>query len=185
MQLDDGRIAIEEKPEWQKIVYPAERNWLALVVYSILLLIWLGMAGFMLVSLFGPFGVEGIGTTFIVAWRLLLIFWLGVWIWFAHRWLWRYWQYYAASREILFLNNEELILRRPVSLLGITDVYDRQHISHIAIEPRQKGLTFAYGTRTILFGLGLTPAERGELAAMINLRYFPHYEAEDEDEDEV
>lgn len=173
MRLGEGRVTLEERPEWQKIVMPAERNWLLFGLYTVLLVIWSGMFIVILVGLFSnQFDFE-IRALFVWVWRILMLLWLFIWIWFARRWLWRYWQYYAAAREILFINPEELIIRRPVSLLGVTDVYDMKHVKPFVYNADEKAISFEYGVRPIHFGRGLTPTEAQELTSLLNHRYFP------------
>ena len=65
---------------------------------------------------------------------VLVILMLLVWLWFGRRFIWRWWQYHMANREILFINKEVLIVRRPVSILGLTDAYDMNHLSPSVLE---------------------------------------------------
>ena len=178
MRLGDSDITVEESDRWQKFVMPADRNPWALGLYSVLMIVWLGMLVVIIAGLLGPFGPTEIRALFVVVWRLLLILWLIVWIWFARRWLWRTWQYYAASREILFVNEEELIVRRPVSLLGVTNVYDMAHVSPLAWNETEAALSFGYGTQPVFFGRGLDRESASELASLINHRYLSHVEEE-------
>lgn len=177
MRLGDGRITLEEQENWQKVVMPAEKKPPLFILYTILMLIWLIMFGFMVVGLFSPFGGEA-APIFQFVWRALLVLWLGIWIWFARKWLWRYWQYYAANRELLFINPETFIIRRPVSILGVTDAYDMKHITPLAYDGQEKAVGFDYGSHPIRFGRGLTAREAGDLIAILNHRYFPQHDEE-------
>ncbi|MCA9940644.1 MAG: hypothetical protein KC418_18535 [Anaerolineales bacterium] len=172
MTLSDQQVTIEEKPEWQKVVMPAERNWLLFLIYTILMLVWTGMFGIILAGLLSnPFNFE-VRALFIWVWRILLLLWLAVWVWFARRWLWRYWQYYAASREILFINAQEFIVRRPVSLLGVTDVYDMKHVTPLRYDAEEKAIAFEYGVRPVRFGRALAPTAAQDLVERLNRRHF-------------
>ncbi len=164
-------IKIEELEEWQKFVMPAKRNWGLFLFYSIAMIVWLGMLIYIFFGLFRPFEIDR-PFIFRLVWRLLLAGWLIVWYLFARRFLWRFWQYYAASREVLLLNKEEFIIRRPLSLLGITDVYDMQHINSVRYDAEKMAIAFQYGVRPIHFGEALTAQEGNALVAAINHRYF-------------
>jgi hypothetical protein len=180
MQIANTNIIIEETPQWQKIVLPAERNWYLLAFYSVAMLIWLAMLGIVVVGLFQPLGIERPFISGLV-WKVVLVFWLVVWLFFARRWLWRNWQYYAAGREILFVNPEEFVVRRPVSVFGITNVYDMSHIDHVYLDPEEGSPSFQYGVRPVHFARGVVENGAQELVSLLNHRYFPQ---EDDDDDE-
>ncbi len=178
MQLNNGPIVIEEQESWQKVTLPAERSPWLFALYSLLMLVWLVMTGFIVVGLFSRFGFAEARPIFVAVWRILLVIWLVVWLWFGRRWIWRTWQYYAASREILFINRDTLIVRRPVSILGVTDAYDMQHISPFFLDAEAPAVGFTYGTLPIRFGRGLTAGEARSLANVLNHRYFPGHQDE-------
>lgn len=84
-----------------------------------------------------------------------------------------------ADREILFINREELVVRRPVSILGLTDAYDMQYVEPFGYDEQFNGMAFKYGSRFVLVGLGLTRPEADSLMTLLNRRFFP----DDDDED--
>ena len=174
---NSDRIIIEESESWQKFVMPAKRNWGMFLFYSAAMLVWAGMMIYIFIGLFRPFPITRPFSSNLV-WRLILIGWLLVWYFFARRYLWRIWQYYAATREILLINEDEFIIRRPVSLLGITDVYDMKHIQTVEYDADKQTSNFHYGVRRIPFGKALTAAEGQALVATLNHRYFPDSEDE-------
>jgi len=163
-----SRIVIEEKPEWLKVTLPERRNWLLLSLFSITLLAWLGMLGWIVYFLISERGLGGV----LIA---LLLLWLAVWLWFG-RFLWTRWQYYAADRELLFINPDQLIVRRPVSILGITDNYDLRYVSAFYYSDKHGCPAFDYAFQHVYFGQHLTVAEAEELIAELNRRYFPDEE---------
>ena len=172
-------ITIEEEEQWQKIVMPAEKNTGLFIFYTFCLVLWVVMMGLMIYGLFQPFPIERPFVSNLV-FRLLLLAWMGVWYWFARRFLWGFWQYYAANREILFINKEEFIVRRPVSLLGVTNVYDMKHIEAVYFDDKQKNPTMQYGVQPVKFGQALSPKEGVELISMLMHRHFPHLEEDEE-----
>ncbi len=178
MRLADSDITVEETDQWQKIILPAESNRFLFVFYSVAMLVWMGMLVVVVVGLFRPF-VEGRPFYSSLVWRGLMVLWLLVWIYFARRWLWRNWQYYAATREILFVGEEEFIIRRPVSLLGLTDVYDKAHIDRIEMDREGGFLSFAYGSRPVRFARGVDMSAAQRLVSLLNRQHF----GEEEDDD--
>jgi hypothetical protein len=174
MRLANTNLQIEENDERLKIVLPLKRQWPGLLAYSLLSLIWLGMLALFVVYLFNPPLGDFVSIAYRVGWRLLILVWLVVWGRYLGRYVLRGWQFYAASREILFINRQLLIIRRPVSLFGLTDAYDMQYVSPFYRHERSGNLAFQYGkTNHILFGLGLSPVEQGVLLSYLNHRFFP------------
>jgi hypothetical protein len=159
------RITFEEKPEWLKMTLPERRNWLSLFTFSAALLAWVGMLGWIVYFLATERAIH-----FVLF--LLLLLWLAVWLWFG-RFLWTRWQYYAADREILFINAEQLIVRRPVSILGITDNYDMRYVSSFYYSDKHNCPAFDYAFQHVYFGHHLTADEAQLLIAELNGRYFP------------
>ena len=159
------RITFEEKPEWLKVTLPERRNWLSFSIFSVALLGWVGMLGWIVYFLATERAIH-------IVLFLLLLGWLGIWLWFG-RFLWTRWQYYAADREILFINAEQLIVRRPVSILGITDNYDMRYVSPFYFSDKHNCPAFDYAFQHVYFGHHLTADEVQQLIAKLNALYFP------------
>jgi hypothetical protein len=162
-------ITYEQRPEWLKVTIPGRRSSLLFLLYTLLLLIWaaalIGIVGYVL-------RVPGFGWVNIA----LVIFWAIIWLWFG-RFLWRAWQYHAATREILFINKEQLIVRRPVSILGSTNVYDMKHVTPFYFSDKHRRPAFDYAYQHVYFGQALDERQSLALVAELNGRFFP-----DEDE---
>lgn len=173
MRLANTNLQIEENDERLKIVLPLKRQWPGLIAYSFLLLIWLGLLLLFVVYLFRPPLGDAVSTAYRIGWRLLILIWLVVWGRYLGYYVLRGWQFYAASREILFINRQLLIIRRPVSIFGLTDAYDMQYVSPFYQHERSRNLAFQYGkTNHILLGLGLSTSEQGVLLSYLNQRFF-------------
>jgi cbb3-type cytochrome oxidase subunit 3 len=171
-------ITFEENSERLKIVLPVKHNWFLLIAYTLTLITGIGL-------LIGSirFGVQ-IGMAkarfsllFVV---MILIFLLM--LYYLLKYVFRQWQFNVANREILFFNDEELIVRRPVSILGITTTFDRQYMRPLVYNEQYKSLSFEYGSRTIVIALNLPSSQTVPLATYINERYFPNHDEDDEDE---
>ncbi len=154
-----------------KVVMPLQRKRPYLAVYSVLLATWIGATIWMLILLFGA-STRGLSTQFIVIWVIILLIWAYVWYRLG-RSVWRWWQYYMARREVLYIDKEILIIRRPLSLLGVTDAYDMQHVSPFYYQDEHRAVAFNYGSRGGLFGEAIPRDEAGELIAFLNRRFFP------------
>lgn len=172
-------VTFEETPERLKVVLPVRRQWPYLLVYSALLLIWLGATVWMLVLLFGASRGD-MSVAFLVVWVIILLIWAYLWYRLGS-FVWRWWQYFVADREILFMSPAMLIVRRPLSLLGVTDAYSMEHVSPFYYSEKYGAVAFDYGSRAGLFGQGLEPPAAQELIAALNRRFFPHA-LEDDDE---
>lgn len=163
-------ILFEESPERMKITIPMKVNWLLFSLHTFGLAVWLVMVGLVVSYL-----LRGLSNSFVLT--VLILMWLGFWLWFG-RFLFNRWQYYAANREILFIDKEQLILRRPMSILGITNVYDINYVSPFYYSDKHACLAFDYAYAHVYFGHSLDETAAKNFAAEINERYFP----EDEDE---
>ncbi|MCI0395092.1 MAG: hypothetical protein L0332_26385 [Chloroflexi bacterium] len=168
-QVVDTRVVFEETPARLKVVIPDKTNWLLFGLYSLALLVWLGMFVVVLRFLF-----QGPGNAVLA---ILLFLWSLIWLWFG-RFLWGRWQYYAANREILFIDREQLILRRPVSILGLTTSYDRRHAGPFYYSDKHHCPAFDYAYQHVYFGHSLPAAEAQQLVKTLNARYFPDEEDE-------
>jgi hypothetical protein len=164
-EIDD--VVFEENTERLKVVLPAPRNWFLLGLFTVTLFVWVAMLVGMFVIL--------IREDFILVLTIMLVIWLLVWLWFG-RILWARWQYYAANREILFVDEEQLILRRPVSLLGITQVYDMEHVSPLYYSDKHHCPAFDYAYQHVYFGNSLEEDEARKLIESLNGRYFPNHD---------
>lgn len=171
------RIQFEPSAERLKVTLPTQRNWPYIVLYTLLLLVWLGSLLWAVVFLLtGPRGSLSGVAFFIYALVVLLLFYL--WFRLGGQIL-RWWQYFLANREILFIDKEMLIVRRPLSIFGVTDAYDMAHVAPFFYSEQHHSPAFRYGNKAILFGKGLTQTERGVLLARLNEHFFPGYDDED------
>lgn len=157
-------VQLEDKPEWLKVVLPVRRNWLLFGLFSACLVVWFLMLSGIIAAMLR----EGFG--FVL--NVMLLVWLIIWLWFG-RVLWSRWQYYAAARELLFINEEQLIVRRPVSILGKTDVYDMDHVSPFYFSDRHHCPAFDYAFQHVYFGQDLEAENAHQLLALLNERYYP------------
>lgn len=171
LNKSDKEISFEETEDRLKVVLPLGINWLAFILHSIALLIWLGMLGAVLVYL-----IDGRSSSLVLT--AILLLWLLIWLWFG-RFLWTRWQYHAANREILFIEPEQLVLRRPVSILGLTWTYDMNHISRLYYSEQHQCPAFDYAYSHVYFGRSLSAEQSAQLIKSLNDRYFPE-EANDE-----
>ncbi len=161
-------VHFEQTPTRLKIVLPIKRHWVYLSLYSALMIIWVGMMVWGLVySTRILFSEMNRRFVFII----MLLVMLAI-LYLFGRILRRQWAAYFSNREILFINNEELILRRPVSMWGNTDVYDMQHVTPLYVDELRAMIGFEYGHRQIYLAEGLTGEARNALAGFINEVYF-------------
>ena len=103
----------------------------------------------------------------------MLLVWLYLWYRLG-KILWRLWQYYASTREIVFIDKKRLIIRRPVSILGITDAYDFEHVSPFYFSSKHECPGFDYGNQRVYFGQDLSGGSAQKLVEMLNDRYFSY-----------
>ncbi len=169
-------VHFEQTPERVKIVLPVARNWPLLIIYSLLMLIWLGM---MIGGLVFMVRIAFSGERYAFAFALMLIVLLLILFRFG-RFLWRQWTTYLSNREILFVNKEELIVRRPVSMWGNTDVYDMKYVTPPHLSQRPRAVTFDYGYRHVFVGEALSPGAQQALCDFLTTTYFPDNADDDE-----
>jgi hypothetical protein len=165
MKIAESGISFEETPERLKVVVPVRASRLLRVVYSVSLVVWFGM---LLVVV--TYVLRGLSSSFVLT--ALLVLWTIVWFWFG-RFLWNRWQYYAANREILFIDEEQIIVRRPVSILGQTTSYDLAHVSPFYYSEQHACPAFDYAYLHVYFGQSLPAEDARELITELNSRYFP------------
>jgi len=178
MLEDIGRITLEDQPEWLKIILPIKRNLLLFVLFTVALVVWVVFVIGMLIFLVRD--VILVGERFAFAFTIILLIWLAIWLWVGKK-VWERWQYYAASREILFINKERLIIRRPVSIWGLTEAFDMEHIRPFYVSKRHGYPTFEYGSQKVYFGIGLLDDETSELVQTLNSLYFRRYDLDDDE----
>ncbi len=177
-----NRITVEENVNRVKITIPLKRLWPYWATYTVILVGWLAGSIWAVQTLLsyifiGSVGFEG---GFLVAWIVILIIIAGFWIYMGGQ-VWKRWQYYTANREILFFYDDKLIVRRPLSLLGVTDAYDRSYVTGFRFDPKIQAAVFDYGSFRIPVGATLPVEESRGLIAIVNERFFPELLA-DEDE---
>lgn len=170
-------IQFEENNERLKIVLPVKRHWVYLVLYSAMLLLWVGMVVYGLVFTV-QMAFSGERFAFVFTMMLFILLYL---LYRLGKTVWAQWQYYAANREILFIHKEMLILRRPVSIFGITTAFDRAHVTPFYYSDKHHCPAFDYGHQHVYFAQDLPSDPADRLIGYLNARYHPHYDDEDED----
>ena len=188
MKLGNTCIQFEENEERLKIEYPIKKNTLARIIYTVLAIVWFGGFVLFLYSLFNPptpRGINELPRSLGITWVIGVVLWLYVWWRYIGRMIMRWWQFYLANREILFISDKTLIVRRPVSIFGLTDAFDRQYTSPFRMNEEHDMLDFQYGNvQRILFGQTLELFEREALLRFLNNRFFPHMEDDEDDEED-
>lgn len=170
-------VTFDENPDRLKVMWPVKRNWLGFVIYSLLLLLWLVL---LVGGVVYTWQIAFSGERFAFVFTVMLLILLYILFRFGAI-LWRQWQYFAADREILFVNQSRLIVRRPVSLLGLTDAFDMAHVSPFYVSEKHHCPAFDYGYQNIYFGRDLPPEAAAQLVLFLNGRFFPHLDDDDED----
>ncbi len=160
----------EQNPERLKVVLPAKRQWPYLVVYTVLAILWLVVFVWGIVYLVQVL-FSGASYRFVFAAMLVIFLFI---LYRFGRFLGRQWTNYLSNREVLFINKDELIHRRPVSIFGNTDVYDMEHVSPVYESDAMEALGFDYGYRHIYFGAGLSKEARNSLRNFLNETFLPH-----------
>ena len=152
-----------------KVTLPVRRRWVWFILFTILLFLWL--IGLIWGIIFTVRDIAFSGERYAFAFTIMLLVWLYLWYRLG-KILWQQWQYYAASREILFIDKERLIIRRPVSILGITDAYDWSYLSPFFHSPEHECPGFDYGNQRVYCGQGLGKQSSQQLVQSLNERYF-------------
>ncbi len=147
-----------------KVTLPVQRKWWLVGLFSLALVIWLVGLIVIALSMFTE------GRTAVL--NCMVIIWLVLWG-FVGNALWKQWQRYVSSREILFLGDDRLILRRPVSIFGSTDAYDHKQMTSFIYDKDRRAITFAYGSHLIPFGHTLPATNAQQLVQQLNALYFP------------
>lgn len=162
-------VHFEQTPERLKIVLPIRRKWPYLVLYSTLMVVWVGMLVWGLIFLVQ---VLRSGESYRFVFAVMILILMLIFYRFG-RFLRRQWAHFFSGREVIFINVEELIVRRPVSIWGNTDVYDMQYVTPFYESDVPPALVFDYGNRHIHIGEALTPEARAALGQFLNQIYFP------------
>jgi hypothetical protein len=168
-----NQVSFAETPDRLKVTLPVRRKWAWLTILSLLLILW--TVGLIWGIIFTFRDIAFSGERYAFVFTVMLLVWLYLWYRLG-KILWQQWQYFVASREILFIDGERLIIRRPVSVLGITDAYDFAHVSPFFQSEEHSCPGFDYGNQRIYFGLGLTEAAGEKLVDYLNKRYFNYYD---------
>ena len=173
-----SHVHFEQTPERLKIVLPIKRRWFLMTLYTLLVLVWVVMlAGGVVFTIQEAVSGERYAFVFTVILLILLfiLYRLG------RRAVWQPWQGLMATREVLFINKEQFIIRRPLSLLGTTDFYALEHIGRFFFLDEHHCPAFSYGQFRTEFGHGLERSAAESLITFLNDRYIPE---EDDDDDE-
>lgn len=176
MSAETDGIHFQETPEWLKIVLPVRRNWLLFVLFTVLLAVWIVMLVVGIVFTVRDVAMSGEPFAFVFTVMLLVLLFI---LFRFGRILWGQWQYYTANREIIFVNEDRLIVRRPVSILGTTDAYDMKHVSPFYYSEKHDCPAFDYAYQHVYFGRDLERDGAEGLIAYLNERYFAGLDDED------
>lgn len=171
MLTELNNITFEESTDRLKVTIPLKRSWPYFLLFSTLLFFW--AVGLVWGIIFTIRDIAFSGERYAFVFTIMLIVWLYIWYRLG-KILWRLWQTYAANRELLFIDEEHLIIRRPVSILGITDAYDREHLSPFLYSDKHESPGFDYGNQRVYFAENLEKEEANKLVQLLNQRYFDY-----------
>lgn len=179
MLPDIYQVGLEERDQYLKVVLPVRRNWAWLLLFSFLLILW--VIGLVWGIIFTVRDIAFSGERYAIVFTIMLLIWLYLWYRLG-KIIWKQWQYYVANREILFVDKERLIIRRPVSLLGITDAYDLDYVSPFFHSAEHGCPGFDYGKQRIYFGQGLSEQASQQLVGFLNKRTFSNFDDDDDND---
>jgi hypothetical protein len=162
-------VHFEQRPDKLKIVLPVKRNWPFLLIYTLLVIMWTGMMVYGVIFLVRII-IAGASYRFVFAAMILILLFV---LFRFGRFLFGQWAEYLSNREVLFINPEELIVRKPVSIWGNTTVYDMAFVTPFYRNAREGALAFNYGSHHVFIGRGLTHEAQDALSAFLNQSYFP------------
>ena len=171
MTISKSAITFEETPGRLKIIIPDRIRWSLLIVYTLALATWVGMIIIVISYL-----LRGQSTSLTLS--ALLLIWLVVWL-LLGKFVWTRWQYQAANREVVFIDDEQIVIRRPVSILGITTAYDINYVSPFYYSDKHNCPAFDYAYMHVYFGRSISIQEAQQLIDQLNFRLFPELEDED------
>lgn len=175
-----SNVHFEQSPERLKVVLPVKRNWFLIALYTAMVLAWLIMLAGGILFMVREAALSGERYAFVFTAMILIL--LLILYRLGRRVVWQPWMSLLAHREILFINKEELIIRRPVSLLGTTDFYDMAHVGPFFYLEERRTPAFNYGQFRTEFGHSLGRPEAERLITALNDLYFPNRDEDDEDE---
>lgn len=161
-------IHFEQMPDKLKVVLPVKRYWLFLIIYTLLVLMWLGMMAYGVIFLVRII-LAGAAYRFVFAVMILIMLFV---LFRFGRFLFKQWAEYLSNREILFIDSQELIVRKPVSIWGNTSVYDMAFVSPFFRSNTQEALAFNYGSHHVYIGKGLASEAQEALGNFLNRSYF-------------
>jgi hypothetical protein len=173
-------IKFEENAERLKIMYSLPRQWVYFLVLTAMMGIWVYLVVGAIVFAYREIIFSG--ERYVFVFTVMILIFLGI-MYYLGKLVYRQWSYFTANREILFINPEILIIRRPISIFGITDGYDMQHVRPFFYNEDTDSPAFEYGSRTVFFGNHLPREDAERLMSYINARFFPD-DIFDDDEDE-
>jgi hypothetical protein len=172
-----NQVSLEDTGDRLKATLPVRRNWPWLFLFSLMLILW--VIGLIWGIIFTIRDIAFSGERYAIVFTIMLLIWLYIWYRLG-KIVWKQWQYYVAGREILFIDKERLIIRRPVSLLGITDAYDFDYVSPFFHSEKHACPGFDYGKQRIYFGQGLPGESSRQLVNFLNERYFSAFYDDDD-----
>jgi len=164
-------LLFEENDERLKVTIPLKRNWLLFGLFTLCMIVWVAMVVIIVTFIFRDVLPNRERYTFSLT--AMMVVWLIIW-YYLGRVLWGRWQYYTATREILFINAETLVVRRPVSILGITNAYDMQYVNSFYYNDEHHCPTFDYGSQRVYFGQELSEVDARAMMRYLNGRFFPN-----------
>ncbi len=168
----DGITWDTSREDRLKVILPIKRNWFLFLAYSLMMIACIVLfVGGLIYTIQIAFSGERYANAFVF---LAVIFFF--FLYYLWKFVWRQWQYFAASREILFIDEKMLIIRRPFSLFGITDAYDWQQVRPFTYNQQYNTPMFEYGQRSVFLGQDLSRAQADQLISGLNDRYFAEYD---------
>jgi len=170
-------VQFDQNPDRLKVTLPVQRNWPLFILFTVLVFIW--VIGLIWGIVFTIRDVAMSGERFAFAFTVMLLVWLYIWYRLGQV-VWNRWQYYTAAREILFIDKERLILRRPVSILGLTEAFDMQYVTPFYLSEKHGCVAFDYGHQHVYFGYSLEEPSARRLALALNRLCFPDRDDDDE-----
>lgn len=163
-------VSFAETDERLKVTIPLARSWPLFGLFTVSVIAWIGMLVLIVVYLIQDVLPNRERYTFVLT--VMMLVWIILW-YYVGKLVWNRWQYYTANREILFINKDVLIVRRPVSILGITDAYDMQHVGPFYFNEEHSCAAFDYGSQRIYFASQMPEQDARRLMGYLNQRFFP------------
>jgi len=171
------QVSFAETSEQLKVTLPVRRYWAWLLLFTLLIILWI--VGLIWGIIFTIRDIAFSGERYAFVFTIMLLIWLYLWYRLG-KIVWKQWQYYVAAREILFIEKDRLIIRSPVSVLGITDAYDFDYVSPFFYSEEHSCPGFDYGKQRVYFGQGLEEESSRQLVQVLNARYFNTFDDDDD-----